>query len=1128
MVVSSVKDKKKGGASVKSAGKSAFDMNEGGAGAFMARNLIRSNPMQGSQQKKTKGRIASARGGILTIDEFNALTQETDGAKAKAVAQVTDEAVAVGFAEAAKAVDEAKAVAAKAVAANLEIKKNIESHVYDKLLFIMKIMKDDTLSAFNKAYIENKGKSINTLISSPKLTTKFPILQESKEKFFYDYINDTIQIEDLQNTLPSYDLLHTIIRLLQVTKKMTHLEKSSSQLGGGYRVMSAKKYNKLTTKQKGGDDELIRDKSQGSDEVTILSAIFKGNDDSEDENYDPLSDIEGLLDFQAENINAPDEITNTLVELTSQRQADQNRPSQRDQSNVMNYLKYFAIFITLLLTTILGRYASMQNQSFYVDPIVASKTGDHSSPPNMLPFTVTSYETTLDPNATSENLFGFKTNLTGKPLTITLHQPAIPTQAMTTVDYFTQYIEPSYYNSSAPAPSCMLLSKPESALSMRHQLFAHKENLMEYYIEMIAFIQKNKPDIVIIEEMKQSINTGIRDLFTNIEQPPDKPKPKAINYIELVENELLPSLIQNFNAFATKPYDIPNFFATLRSLNSYHKASHYFKSRMAAFERILIDHFNRTGKSLEFSEFSPACNNAFTKQGNKIIIPLRHYQQGLLFDLRMNYQDIARRQVKLYGDFKPTLYAIITEAFKENPKPGQILETIKTQHGTLFANNPDLAIIIAILKNEGTDETKMKQVTDHLKKTNNRFAAEMEFLEKHKEWSEWLSATTGNVVDMSGVAVNNIFRGLMAFGEGAGVLEKGVRDKILDFGMKKGVETAESVTGIFADVKSDIETVKNVAVSATNDLANRVTPNFILSLGDVMKHVVTNMEKATLTSRDRDILTQVAITQLSGIMQKMFHSTQFLETLNNDVSKMVPFYKTMSNALRSAYKNYKANTNEAYIQMSGGAMQLLNAEVTIRRKRIEKWVLVSQVDIIKLLYKSAKNSKDNLLNLFGSEIIGLTQNIAKDHIQLNLEIEERELAMILLHFQNDIIRGPESKNEPSYEIKLASYPDFLNKYHLTDEGYNGFSKYFSVIAIKMLNIMLLNFISNTPVGAGFALGAHGGGRRKNKKQIGGGIQKLSSKSKSRPSSSVKTIGGGSGIVPKKRPSSSSVSLSKRK
>jgi hypothetical protein len=262
-------------------------------------------------------------------------------------------------------------------------------------------------------------------------------------------------------------------------------------------------------------------------------------------------------------------------------------------------------------------------------------------------------------------------------------------------------------------------------------------------------------------------------------------------------------------------------------------------------------------------------------------------------------------------------------------------------------------------------------------------------------------------------------------------------------------------------------------------------------------------------------------------MQKMFHSTQFLETLNKDVSKMVPFYDTMSSALRSAYKNYEANTNNAYIRMSGGAMQLLNAEVTIRRKRIEEWVLVSQVDIIKLLYKSAQKYDGNMLHLFGSEIIGLTQNIAKDHIQLNLEIEERELAMILLHFQNDIIRGPSNEGQeikPLYDLNLVSYPNFLNQYHL-DKNNGGFSKYFSVIAIKMMNIMLLNFISNTPVGAGFPLG---GGRR-NKKQIGGGnnMHKLSSKSKRRPSS-VKTISGGSSIVPKRRSSSSSVSLSKRK
>ena len=122
-----------------------------------------------------------------------------------------------------------------------------------------------------------------------------------------------------------------------------------------------------------------------------------------------------------------------------------------------------------------------------------------------------------------------------------------------------------------------------------------KKNLVEYYIEVLEFFISNDKTQDVLNMFpnfdKQAYNAFIKGENT----------PK--NYIELVEEEILPNVVTEFNKFGGTLSDVSSvrqFFKTLKAIDSYSTTSTRFKERMNTFEDILVEQAVRFNKGISF------------------------------------------------------------------------------------------------------------------------------------------------------------------------------------------------------------------------------------------------------------------------------------------------------------------------------------------------------------------------------------------------------------------------------------------------------------------------------------------------------------------------------------------------
>ena len=128
--------------------------------------------------------------------------------------------------------------------------------------------------------------------------------------------------------------------------------------------------------------------------------------------------------------------------------------------------------------------------------------------------------------------------------------------------------------------------------------------------------------------------------------------------------------------------------------------------------------------------------------------------------------------------------------------------------------------------------------------------------------------------------------------------------------------------------------------------------------------------------------------------------------------------------------------------------------------------------------------------------------VSKDYIRLNTEIQQRELALVLFHLQNDILSDSASKPSYSENLFLANDPNFSKSY------YDDKKMYVNKIAQKLLNIMGLTYIENNKVYSMKELSSMGGGQtRKNikKKELEASIIEHAKKHNNVKMESIKDI-----------------------
>jgi hypothetical protein len=923
-----------------------------------------------------------------------------------------------------------------------------ELETLEKIIFIQKMMKTEILTKFNEKFMEILNESFNK-VQEPSPNIK----------------------------LPSYEYLHTLKRYVQVTNTLT----SSGYLSGG------KRYSRKRGGGNASDTESAYDHLDDY-QTTILSETFSFNDDSAD--YNPFTDEKGLKQFFTDFKSFPYEINASLLEMI---------PKEPTQSSLFKLRKYMIAFITFIFLIF------MSFQSKFDIPFMSTVNYDivnHSTEPyfSVEPHSVTTY--TLD-----------SSNKTVAPISTEIiidlsSQTKTPMKSMNDlIKHHMKYLEPKTLEQAFIPIECRLVSTPETSLSLQHQLFAHKENLLESFIELVFFIEKlpktiKLPDEIsehfLLDNLKKELTEVVRSTFNNA-NPNGRPK----NYIEIVNEGLLPAIINAFNAFSNKLSEsdgkktyIHDIFQKIYELEDFKKRSIYFKARMFNFAENLSRHFYHVEKkSIQFKTLDH-CKTENT-DANKIIIPLREYQQGLLFDLRMNYRNIAHRQIELYQDFKPVLTKILEiygqilrdEGTAADPNKMLQIDTLKKYiklveqlekdlnlHEELLSVNIPLGHINTILNNENTlgPQDKIKEIVDHLKKEIPQFNEEVVKFENMAHYNEMIKAMSANTFSAAGITITKIFHGIESLGVG-----------VYNIGVSTGKQ----------------------ASMVRNQITDNVAPKLMISMGNVYSDIVVSLNTAAPSPEDKKLFNMVAIDQLSGVMYKLVMTTDFAKgfaaSLKEEAVKRVPFFEPIYKTMKDIYNQQKTEINEQYIKNSRFAMQVLSTQLRIYKSKVATWKLVNNMDLVKLVYKLGVTEFQNTDPLTGTlskygnkEFAKLAMSVGKDYVKALLRIEELEMALILLHFQNDFLSNSlKTKLPPDNKHIDDSNMEILNKYHfINSESSNAINSYSSELLKKIVNLMMYNSMLDTQ-------NQQQGGHRGRKQSGGGRVKRITNKTNNILSSS---------------------------
>jgi hypothetical protein len=235
------------------------------------------------------------------------------------------------------------------------------------------------------------------------------------------------------------------------------------------------------------------------------------------------------------------------------------------------------------------------------------------------------------------------------------------------------------------------------------------------------------------------------------------------------------------------------------------------------------------------------------------------------------------------------------------------------------------------------------------------------------------------------------------------------------------------------------------ALDQAKDTYSRFLPNYFYTLNDVSSMIVRKINDHMYTSSDKATVTYVIANQISSLIYEVFP---------NDLSYMVDELTEFSgldhlwNIGKSLFNLYSKEQYEIYIQISESAMKSLSTERDNIQNRINRGFLTTN-DVVKTTYQTLVSSAKNLLfskireDIPTNILKNVAQNLSNDFLRLQLEIEKIELALILLHLQNDILStnvnesdtSPKTPSETALNIMLHGDDTFLSTYHSNKHVY---------------------------------------------------------------------------------------------
>lgn len=593
-------------------------------------------------------------------------------------------------------------------------------------------------------------------------------------------------------------------------------------------------------------------------------------------------------------------------------------------------------------------------------------------------------------------------------------------------DYLKKFVTPPTTETSSMT-SCVLAGKPNDVLSIGQQLFARNEMTLQYYMEMLT--------------MGDTPSIGLPGV--NIDQ--------MKHYVKAVENEeFMVKIIEGFNIFAqgmtTKEAIETKFNEVLtkpRTDESKPRTQAY-KHRMETFKNALIRHVETHGEGMALED---SCST--NGQENRVQLTLDHYTQGLVMDLRMNYKNIAKRQVEMFVNTLP----IFTEIFNAYVETIQQKEVVKVEIDDLgnqqvlmndlkdkinnepaFENIPTLNIIKEIINRgpskDNKDDTRLKQIIDVIKQISPEHKEIIDKLELRTVYREYYTSVFTDVANAVTYATSAMFA--------------------------PAALTLDAAAGL-----------ANTEVT-TNHIVPNIQNSFLTTLDIIAESIQSSM---VVPKDDIKTMKYVAATEMSMLIYNLVNKFStggddgIIQSLVKDIDK-VPG-ATTAKTIGRYITNYAQSTMEKhtdkFVQITKGAMQLINTKRRIMQGRLNNMDItgnIMNIDGVYTLSKMVLKGVTGDVKGIGKEAMKHLAQMSSSYIDLQMEIQKHELALVILHLQNNVLskKKPEVEFQPDQTLNLSTDKEFLGQYYdVTDFP----EKYGSQILQRLVNILGLSFVQNS-------------------------------------------------------------------
>ena len=885
---------------------------------------------------------------------------------------------------------------------------------------LLKLLKDEkSLKTLYTKVFTNFDKLGNKHPDMSSMIDRLAKLMDTNPDQAFFVLNTTV--------LPSFDLIDNVralVRARVALKKLTQsgggnddTDTESEDEGDGQVPRSAPGHlpgyeSYYNNADADNEEEWNMYSTEYEDWRTILRDPVEIVSDDEDEDFNPDSDDAQV--FMQDQLDADQYkiwYTDTI-----------DRPKQIRNNRIFCYFCYMLMIIFSVMI-----YGAVSPVWYRPTAAAIEQTSDVTAPPSdqILTNPLRNYTVTLPLENQIEQPRFFGSNPTELNIDIIIPHDAEFNDGGVT-DYLKKFVTPPTTETSSMT-SCVLAGKPNDVLSIGQQLFARNEMTLQYYMEMLT--------------MGDTPSIGLPGV--NIDQ--------MKHYVKAVENEeFMVKIIEGFNIFAqgmtTKEAIETKFNEVLtkpRTDESKPRTQAY-KHRMETFKNALIRHVETHGEGMALED---SCST--NGQENRVQLTLDHYTQGLAMDLRMNYKNIAKRQVEMFVNTLP----IFTEIFNAYVETIQQKEVVKVEIDDLgnqqvlmndlkdkinnepaFENILTLNIIKEIINRgpskDNKDDTRLKQIIDVIKQISPEHKEIIDKLELRTVYREYYTSVFTDVANAVTYATSAMFA--------------------------PAALTLDAAAGL-----------ANTEVT-TNHIVPNIQNSFLTTLDIIAESIQSSM---VVPKDDIKTMKYVAATEMSMLIYNLVNKFStggddgIIQSLVKDIDK-VPG-ATTAKTIGRYITNYAQSTMEKhtdkFVQITKGAMQLINTKRRIMQGRLNNMDItgnIMNIDGVYTLSKMVLKGVTGDVKGIGKEAMKHLAQMSSSYIDLQMEIQKHELALVILHLQNNVLskKKPEVEFQPDQTLNLSTDKEFLGQYYdVTDFP----EKYGSQILQRLVNILGLSFVQNS-------------------------------------------------------------------